>query len=145
MNSDWLETCFRNVGGSPTSFGKKIFMEICFHTNSILWKLQIILWNNYGPIEIIQIPYYGNCNHNQSHNMAICMISNSHIMEFVWFQIQTNFKFFVQKSHFQVQMAGKVEVTVRILVYWALAKKNERKTMKNSIFFCFWDLFVSKN
>ena len=110
-----------------------------------LWELQIILWNNYGPIEIVQIAYYGNCIHYQSHNMAICMISNSHIMEFVWFQIQTNFKFFVQKSHFQVQMAGKVEVTVRILVYWALAKKNERKTMKNSIFFCFWDLFVSKN
>ena len=82
------------------------------------------------------------------HIMGIASITNpiiwrflwfqwGHIMEFVWFQIQTSFKFFVQKSHFQVQMAGKVEATVRILVYWALAKKNERKTMKNRIFFVF--------
>ena len=41
-------------------------------------------------------------------------------------------------------MAGKVEVTVRILVYWALAKKNERKTIKNSIFFVFDHFLLPK-
>ena len=113
MNSDRSETCFSNAGGSPTSFGKKIFfMAIWFHTNSILWNL-------YG----IKLPYYG-----------ICMISNSN-----------QFCCFVQKAQFLVHVAGRMSVDVDLWVYWALTKKNERKTNENSRFFWFWALFVIKH
>ena len=41
-------------------------------------------------------------------------------------------------------MAGTNDVAVRIWVYWALAKKNERKTNKNARFSWCWALFVIK-
>ena len=44
----------------------------------------------------------------------------------------------------QVQLIGTIYVDVRIWVYWALAKRNERKPIKNARFSWFWAFFVIK-
>ena len=45
----------------------------------------------------------------------------------------------------QVQLIGTIYVDVRIWVYWALAKRNERKPIKNARFSWFWAFLLSKN
>ena len=49
--------------------------------------------------------------------MSIRMVHNSHIMEFVWLQIQDNFIFFPKKPDAEVHMAGTVDMAIRIWVY----------------------------